>query len=135
MAQLRPEVRPVVSSMPTDGFALQTGGSARRRVVPFDKSSNSYFVTGVPGHTHNTSAVCSVLVDNTERSNANFSIHENFAHAEVLHGQPRYTDSAEVDVSAPSSGASARSPSSPRTVTRRSASRSGTSTSSDPGDA
>ena len=74
MAQLRPEVRPLVSSMPVDGFGLQTGGSARRRVVPFDTAMNSYKVTGVPGHTHNASAVCSVLVDNTERSNAEFRI-------------------------------------------------------------
>ena len=99
MAQLRPEVRPIVSSMPVEGFALQTGGSARRRVVPFDTSSSSYHVTGVPGHTHNTSAVCSVLVDNTERSNATFTIHENFAHAAVEHNAPRYTDSAAVDES------------------------------------
>ena len=107
MAQLRPEVRPIVSSMPVEGFALQTGGSARRRVVPFDTSSNSYYVTGVPGHTHNTSAVCSVLVDNTERSNATFTIHEDFANAEVTHSVydenginvGRYTDSAAVDES------------------------------------
>ena len=99
MAQLRPEVRPIVSSMPVEGFALQTGGSARRRVVPFDTSSSSYHVTGVPGHTHNTSAVCSVLVDNTERSNASFTIHEDFAHAAVEHNAPRYTDSATVNES------------------------------------
>ena len=68
MAQLRPEVRPNVTNMPVDGFGMQTGGSARRRVVPFDTAMNSYKVTGVPGHTHNASAVCSVLVDNTERT-------------------------------------------------------------------
>ena len=106
---------------------MQTGGSARRRVVPFDTSSSSYHVTGVPGHTHNTSAVCSVLVDNTERSNATFTIHENFAHAAVEHNAPRYTDSAAVDESE-YDGASARSPSSP---SRRSANPFGTSTKSE----
>lgn len=58
--------------MPMGGFVLQTGGSARRRVIkplstqsPTDKFpiQNEYRVTGVPGHTHNSSAVVSVLVD------------------------------------------------------------------------
>ena len=99
MAQLRPEVRPDVTSMPVDGFVLQTGGSARRRVVQFDEAMNSYKVTGVPGHTHNTSAVCSVLVDNTERSNVPFTISDDFANQAVVHAAPRYTDSAAVDES------------------------------------
>ena len=99
MAQLRPEVRPDVTSMPVDGFVMQTGGSARRRVVQFDESMNSYKVTGVPGHTHNTSAVCSVLVDNTERSNVPFTISNDFANQAVVHTAPRYTDSAAVDES------------------------------------
>ena len=99
MAQLRPEVRPDVTSMPVDGFVMQTGGSARRRVVQFDESMNSYKVTGVPGHTHNTSAVCSVLVDNTERSNVPFTISNDFANQAVVHNAPRYTDSAAVDES------------------------------------
>jgi hypothetical protein len=93
--------------MPVDGFLMQTGGSAKRRVVPFDTSMGSYKVTGVPGHTHNSSAVCSVLVDNTEKSNVAFTISAHFANAEVLHAvndpHPngpligRYTDSAVVD--------------------------------------
>ena len=82
MAQLRPEVRPDVTNMPVDGFLMQTGGSAKRRVVPFDTSMGSYKVTGVPGHTHNSSAVCSVLVDNTEKSNVAFTISAHFANAE-----------------------------------------------------
>ena len=107
MAQLRPEVRPDVTNMPVDGFLMQTGGSAKRRVVPFNTSMGCYTVTGVPGHTHNSSAVCSVLVDNTEKSNVAFTISEHFANAEVLHAvndpHPngpligRYTDSAVVD--------------------------------------
>ena len=99
MAQLRAEVRPNVTNMPVDGFGLQTGGSARRRVVPFDTAMNSYKVTGVPGHTHNASAVCSVLVDNTERSHVALTIRNHFAHTEVVLAAPRYTDSAAVDES------------------------------------
>ena len=79
MAQLRQEVRPVVFNMPVEGFGMQTGGSARRRVVPFDTALSSYKVTGIPGHTHNSSAVCSVLVDNTERSNVPLIINNHFA--------------------------------------------------------
>ena len=94
MAQL-----PSVSNMPVDGFGMQTGGSARRRVVPFDTAMSSYKVTGVPGHTHNSSAVCSVLVDNTETSNVALIINDHFAHAQVNLGAPRFTDSAEMDES------------------------------------
>ena len=99
MAQLRQEVRPVVFNMPVEGFGMQTGGSARRRVVPFDTALSSYKVTGIPGHTHNSSAVCSVLVDNTERSNVPLIIENHFAHARVDLAAPRYTDSAAVDES------------------------------------
>ena len=95
MAQLRAEVRPVVSNMPTEGFTMQTGGSARRRVVPFDTSTSSYQVTGVPGHTHNASAVCSVLVDNTEKSNVDLIINNHFAYQQVQVAAERYTDSYE----------------------------------------
>ena len=94
MAQLRAEVRPVVSNMPTEGFTMQTGGSARRRVVPFDTSTSSYRVT-VPGHTHNASAVCSVLVDNTEKSNVDLIINNHFAYQQVQVAAERYTDSYE----------------------------------------
>ena len=97
MAQLRAEVRPLVSNMPTEGFAMQTGGSARRRVVPFDTSTNSYKVTGVPGHTHNASAVCSVLVDNTEKSNVPLIISDHFAYQAVNVPGDRFTDSHEFD--------------------------------------
>ena len=82
MAQLRAEVRPLVSNMPTEGFE---GGSARRRVVPFD------------GHTHNASAVCSVLVDNTERSNVPIIINDHFAYQAVNVPGDRFTDSHEFD--------------------------------------
>jgi hypothetical protein len=72
MSQLQSEVRPTVVRMPMSGFLLQTGGSARRRVIkPLKKQAgtdvfpiqNEYRVSGVPGHTHNSSAVASVIVD------------------------------------------------------------------------
>ena len=104
MAQLRPETRPVVTSMPVEGFAMQTGGSARRRVVPFDETRSSYHVTGVVGHTHNASAVCSILVDNTETSNVPLIINDHFANDTVAvpgsANNPRFTDSAAINESA-----------------------------------
>jgi len=77
MFQTQSEVRPAVTRMPMDGYVLQTGGSARRRVIkPLNKQEkngtnvypiqNEYRVSGVPGHTHNSSAVASVLVDLTQ---------------------------------------------------------------------
>ena len=72
MSQIQSEVRPEVLRMPKTGFRLQTGGSARRRTIkPFrdiaatDKFpiEAQYRVSGIPGHTHNSSAVMSVLVD------------------------------------------------------------------------
>ncbi len=72
MSQIQSEVRPKVSQMPQSGFLLQTGGSARRRVIKPTQTQTSttdfpvqahYRVGGVPGHTHNTSAVISVLCD------------------------------------------------------------------------
>ena len=71
MSQLQSEVRPLVKPMPMSGFRLQTGGSARRRIIkPTHKLAstdqfpiqNEYRVSGVPGHTHNSSAVASVLL-------------------------------------------------------------------------
>jgi len=72
MSQVQSEVRPQVKRMPMSGFVLQTGGSARlRSIKPLNPQEatdhfpiqNEYRVTGVPGHTHNSSAVVSVLVD------------------------------------------------------------------------
>jgi hypothetical protein len=72
MSQIQSEVRPQVKRMPMGGFVLQTGGSARRRIIkPLNAQAatdqfpirNEYRITGVPGHTHNSSAVVSVLVD------------------------------------------------------------------------
>ena len=67
MANPLPEVTPVVTSMPTSGWRIQTGGSARRRVVHNKGTTLDavYDVAGVPGHTHNASAIISVNADYT----------------------------------------------------------------------
>ena len=83
MAQQRTEVKPLVSSMPGAGFQLQTGGSARRRLVK--NESDSYKVTGVPGHTHNASAVLSLLCDHTRTRPRRFTLTDEFAYGNVEH--------------------------------------------------
>ena len=50
MANVLPEVRPAVESMPHEGFVMQTGGSARRSTIK-NNGLDTYYVTGVPGHT------------------------------------------------------------------------------------
>ena len=96
MAQLRAEVRPVVSNMPTEGFTRRVRQAPRRAVrQDFPPKASSYRVTGVPGHTHNASAVCSVLVDNTEKSNVDLIINNHFAYQQVQVAAERYTDSYE----------------------------------------
>ena len=62
MANELPEVAPDVQSMPTSGWFYQTSGSARRRVSKNKGTElNGIFdVAGVPGHTHNSSAVVSI---------------------------------------------------------------------------
>ena len=53
MANILPEVQPVVTSMPDKGYELQTGGSARRSFIK--NTEDTYYIHGVPGHTHNAS--------------------------------------------------------------------------------
>ena len=68
MANELPEVVPDVQSMPTTGWFCQSAGSARRRITKNSSSLKSgnldiegiYDVAGVPGHTHNASAVVSI---------------------------------------------------------------------------
>ena len=71
MANELPEVIPSVQSMPTTGWFCQTSGNARKRVAKNITTGTqgdidtrgTYAVTGVPGHTHNASAVISVDAD------------------------------------------------------------------------
>ena len=65
MANELPEVVPQVQSMPTTGWFCQTSGNARRRITKNTGSSENgiYDVAGIPGHSHNASAVISVDAD------------------------------------------------------------------------
>ena len=68
MANELPEVMPEVRNMPTEGWFMQTSGSARKKVIRNQGSNTSpnYIVSGVPRHTHNTSALISVDADYTQ---------------------------------------------------------------------
>ena len=79
MANPLPEVTPMVTSMPTTGWHIQTGGSARTR-----KASNKgtatqgiFDIAGIPGHTHNASAVASVDADFTRYRQTALDVADN----------------------------------------------------------
>ena len=68
MANELPEVVPLVQSMPTTGWIIQTKGSARRRVTTNKSTSDTggiYDVAGVPGLSHKASAGIAVDADYT----------------------------------------------------------------------
>lgn len=80
MANQFPEVLPEVRSMPTTGWFCQTGGSARRRVTSNSSPTEDqgvYNVRGVPGHTHNASAVVSVDADYSKYRDAAIDVPAN----------------------------------------------------------
>ena len=106
MSQMQSEVRPQVLRMPKTGFSLQTGGSARRRIIkPFTKQAstnqfpieNKYRVSGVPGHTHNSSAVLSVLVDLKQSRNFTAALTDAWTHTGVNFAAADPGDSAVVE--------------------------------------
>ena len=96
MANVLPEVRPAVESMPHEGFVMQTGGSARRSVIKND-GKNTYHVHGVPGHTHNASAMISVTADYARTRTVATAIPEAWAEEKVDIGVGTYVDSVEPD--------------------------------------
>ena len=67
MANELPAVLPVIRNMPTDGWYCQTNGSARRRITKNTGTATraEFAVQGVPGHSHNASAVVEVDADYT----------------------------------------------------------------------
>ena len=78
----RPEVNPVVTNMPTEGNALGSGGSARiREIKPVElsKTSFEFNVSGVPGHTHNASAMISVVAKYTKTRGILSTIDDSWA--------------------------------------------------------
>ena len=80
MANQLPEVLPEVQSMPTTGWFCQTGGNARLRVTQNTSAiatEGVYNVKGVPGHTHNSSAVVSVDADYTKHRDSAIDVPAN----------------------------------------------------------
>jgi hypothetical protein len=80
MANQFPEVLPEVISMPITGWYCQTSGNARRRVTKNTSTSAEqgvYNVKGVPGHTHNASAVVSVDADYSKFRDAAIDVPDN----------------------------------------------------------
>ena len=73
MDHVLPEVRPVVTNMPERTYEVQTDGSARFRDLPID-NNNHYSVRGIPGYTHNASAIAAISADfSIKRSTATLS--------------------------------------------------------------
>ena len=102
MSNVLPEVRPEVLSMPTDGFVMQTGGSARRSRIGYNKYDSSFHVVGVPGHTHNASAVVSVIADYTRKRTNEIIVGPDFGLADVNAGaEAALTEAAAVLPQAP----------------------------------
>ena len=96
MANVLPEVRPSVESMPHEGFVMQTGGSARRTFIKND-GSNTYYVHGVPGHTHNASGMISVTADYSKQLEEPLIINQDWANEVINLAAGQYTDSIEPD--------------------------------------
>jgi len=101
MANQLPEVLPLVNSMPTTGWFCQTGGKARRRTTKNTSTVDTqgiYDVKGVPGFTHNSSAVVSVDADYTQYRESAISVDANVWNVGALDlPVGLLTDSAEPD--------------------------------------
>ena len=70
-----PEVRPYVRNMPEDPYVMLTGGSARSREIESSDAGNFTFVsvTGVPKHTHNSTAIAHVSCDFAKKHPAGYA--------------------------------------------------------------
>ena len=93
MANVLPEVQPVVSSMPSKGYEMQTGGSARRSFIK--NNNDTYYIHGVPGHTHNASAMISVVAKYTKTRDILSTIDDSWADEKVDMEDTEYTDSVQ----------------------------------------
>ena len=116
MANVLLAVRPRVESMPHEGFVMQTGGSARRSFIK-NNGFDHYFVHGVPGHTHNASAMISVPADYSQQLEEQLTIYGEWADDRYNMEVGHYTDSVEPeDASKLYDRAIERAPSSRRTA-------------------
>ena len=82
--------------MPHEGYVMQTGGSARRSFIK-NNGSDTYYVHGVPGHTHNASAMISVTADYSRQLDEALTISSDWADEDVHLHVGDYTDSVEPD--------------------------------------
>ena len=89
MANILPEVQPIVTSMPDRGYDLQTGGSARRSFIK--NTDDTYFIHGVPGHTHNASAMSSVTAEYSRKRGIVRTIGTAWANEPVVMAAEDYT--------------------------------------------
>ena len=93
------EVRPRVTPMPgSEAFTLQTGGSARIRVIKPDGQAPTikFRVSGVRGHTHNASAVASVLVDLERKRGFTHTFTDAWGFSTITFAANELGDSADV---------------------------------------
>ena len=100
MANELPEVVPDVQSMPTTGWFCQTSGNARRRIsknISGTDAEGVYDVAGIPGHTHNASAMISVTADYTRKRTIALTISQDWAEEDVVLAVDEYVDSIEPD--------------------------------------
>ena len=77
-AHVLAEVRPMVTNMPDQQYVAQTDGSARMRIAKFE--DGRYRVRGIPGHTHNATAICSLEADFTEKRTYDLPVSHTFAY-------------------------------------------------------
>ena len=75
---------------------MQTGGSARRSII--ENKSDTYRIHGVPGHTHNSSAMISVSADYERRRGITSVISRDvWADEDVKLDEADFVDSLEPD--------------------------------------
>ena len=77
--------------MPDKGYDLQTGGSARRSFIK--NNDDTYYIHGVPGHTHNASAMISVTAEYSRKRGIVRTIGTAWANEPVVMAAEDYTDS------------------------------------------
>ena len=91
-----PEVRPFVRNMPEETYVVQTDGSARSRELKTDNFRVR--ISGVPGHTHNSTAIASISHDfSLTRQVATTLPASVFSDAAVALLATDYTDSAQIE--------------------------------------
>ena len=95
MEHILPEVRPFVRSMPEQSYTIQTGGSARSREI--DTVHNEVFVTGVPNHTHNATAIASISSDFKQLRGTTTTVSTHWSHPALVLAAADVVDTDIID--------------------------------------